>query len=132
MPKWRPISINRFFEDSGVLSVIEHPATLPFVVERVFWLTDVALNATRGGHAHEDLQQVLFCAKGSCNIELIDQAGKAECIGLSQQSEGLYLEGNVWRTMTEFSADCCLMVLCDRPYKDDKVIRSFDEFMAQV
>lgn len=130
MPAWCDIAIDRFSEETGTLAVLEYPGTLPFIVKRIFWLSNVALDAVRGGHAHEDLQQVLFCGKGSCIIQLTNRIGNTESITLHENDDGLYLEGAVWRTMLNFTPDCCLMVLCDRPYNEDRVIRSFDEFLA--
>mgnify|MGYP003665911109 CR=1 FL=1 len=55
----------------GNLSVIEK-GTLPYEVKRVYYLYDVPSDATRGGHAHLQLQQCLMSAlcltRQTCNL----------------------------------------------------------------
>ncbi len=126
---WRSIPIDRFREASGALAVMECGKHLPFEVRRVFWVSEVAGPDTRrGAHAHEDLQQVLFASKGSCMIDLETPGGKTQTIALTEQGDALYLQGPVWRTMHNFSPDCSLMVLCDREYSQDRVVRDYEEF----
>ena len=40
----------------------------------------------------------------------------------------LYLDGKVWRTMAKFSQDAVVLVLCDKEYELDRVVRDYDEF----
>ncbi len=127
---WRSISASRFVDATGTLSVLEHPESLPFKVERVFWLSNISLGAIRGQHAHLDLRQVLVCLKGSCSLELLNVIGESQTITLIEGGSVLYIEGIVWRTLKDFTTDCCLLVLCDKPYKEDKVLRTFAEFKA--
>jgi hypothetical protein len=128
---WRPISIDRITEPTGTLSVLEQDVHLPFAVKRVFWVSGVPTPLTeRGSHAHRELRQVLFAASGRCQLDLEDTAGRKAAILLEAGGDGLYLEGPVWRTMHGFSSDCSLIVLCDREYSLDHVVRDRSEFLA--
>lgn len=127
---WRSISASNYVDETGTLSVLEHPESLPFKVERVFWLSNISLGAIRGQHAHLDLRQVLVCLKGSCSLELLNVIGEFQTVTLNEGGSALYIEGVVWRTLKDFTTDCCLLVLCDKPYREDKVIRTFAEFEA--
>lgn len=129
-PGWYRIELAYHDEPSGTLGVVEQGNGLPFAVQRVFWLFGMPDAATmRGDHAHEALQQVLFCARGSCTISVENREGTREEIELAEHGPGLWLDGPVWRTMRHFSPDCALMVLCDRPYAEDRVVRDRAEFL---
>lgn len=129
--QWYIIDIDRFAEASGSLSVLEFDKHIPFVVKRVFWVSNVpSSHLERGAHAHAELRQVLFCAKGSCEIDLENRAGERTTFSLSEDGGALYLDGPVWRTMRNFSPDCSLMVLCDREYAVDRVLRGHAEFLS--
>ncbi|MEQ1541485.1 MAG: FdtA/QdtA family cupin domain-containing protein [Novosphingobium sp.] len=128
---WERIDPAYFRDDSGTLGVVEAGAGLPFAVKRVFWLFGVpGEEIRRGDHAHAALRQVLVCARGRCRIDLESRSGIRETVELAEGGAGLLLDGPVWRTMHGFSPDAALMVLCDRAYADDRVIRSRAEFAA--
>lgn len=128
---WERIDPAYFREDSGTLGVVEAGAGLPFAVQRVFWLFGVpGEEVRRGDHAHAELRQVLVCVRGRCRIDLEARNGERETVELAEGGPGLLLDGPVWRTMHHFSADAALMVLCDRTYAEDRVIRSRAEFAA--
>lgn len=127
---WERIDPAYFRDDSGTLGVLDE-STVPFVVRRVFWLFGVpGEEVRRGDHAHAALRQVLACVRGSCLIDLEAPQGECETVELAEGGAGLLLDGPVWRTMHHFSTDAALMVLCDRPYDEDHVIRTRAEFAA--
>ena len=128
---WYPVRIDRWPEASGTLSVVESGRQVPFDVKRVFWVAGVpSSDVHRGAHAHAALQQVLFAVSGQCLIDLETPDGVRETVELSQGCDALFLDGPVWRTMHAFTTDCVLMVLCDRDYASDRVIRDRAEFLA--
>lgn len=127
---WYEIAIVRYHQDTGVLSVLEYDHQIPFDVKRVFWVHSVPNSSVeRGAHAHKELSQVIYCAQGSCQIELESQTGKKEIFELSKDSDALFVDGQVWRTMRNFTPDCSLMVLCDRQYNVDRVITDYEAFL---
>lgn len=112
-----------------MLSVLETGRHVPFEVRRVFWLSAIAApEVIRGAHAHKALRQVIFCTTGRCDMMLERRDGVRAIFELTAGGDALYLDGLVWRTMTNFSPDCAMMVLCDRIYDDDVVVRDYDEF----
>ena len=128
---WYSIEIDRFAEETGMLSVLEYGKHIPFAVKRVFWVGNVPSNSiARGGHAHAELKQVIFCSNGSCNIDLENVSGAKETILLADTGSALYVNGPVWRTMRDFSSDCSMIVLCDREYHLDQVIRDYQKFRS--
>lgn len=124
---WKICQLPVHRDPRGALSVLELGEQAPFEVRRIFWVHSVSdFNVVRGRHAHRDLQQLIVACSGSCVLLLEDDVGKIERIELSKDGPYVLVDGPVWRTMTSFSADCSLLVLCDREYKYDEVIRSRD------
>ena len=118
-------------EPTGQLGVLEFPADFDFEVRRVFYLRGIASGATRGAHAHRELTQVLACLNGSVDIDL-DSGSETARIRLAADGGSLLLDGRAWRVMTNFSSDAVLMVLCDRDYAQDEVVRDHAEFLGLV
>lgn len=126
---WLLIDIPSFVEPTGMLSVVEIGAQFDFPVRRVFWVSAVTSpHAIRGEHAHGPLRQLIFCPTGSCTIKLESRDGTTAHFTLSSSGQALLLNGPVWRSMTDFTPDCCMMVLCDREYAQDRVIEDYSEF----
>src|SRR4051794_4651819 len=53
----------------GVVDIIDHA---PFTPVRLFWITDVAVDQTRGGHAHKRCSQFMVCLSGSIRVNASD------------------------------------------------------------
>ena len=78
-------------------------------------------------HAHKNLEQVLICVNGSCEI-LLDDGKEKSIIKLENRNEGLFIEKMVWHEMFNFSADCVLIVLASDYYDEKDYIRDYNEF----
>lgn len=131
MTYWKRIKLNKHQNDSGMLTVIEHDDNFDFDVKRVFFLSNITFGSIRGEHAHKNLKQIIIAVSGSLKITL-DNGTLKEEITLIAGGDGLYVDGMVWRTMRDFSPDAVMMVLCDRVYNDDVVIRDYDEFRKNL
>lgn len=128
---WDLTSINHFHDERGNLSVAEFGLHFDFKVERLFYLSNIVKESQRGCHAHEELKQFIICVSGSFDIEL-DNGKEKSIIKLSNNGYGLFVDGLVWRTMYNFTHDAVMIVLCDRVYTDDIVIRNYDDFLKRV
>jgi dTDP-4-dehydrorhamnose 3,5-epimerase-like enzyme len=128
---WRIDSIDRFKDTRGTLSVAEFGSHYDFRVERIFYLSDIDNDDIRGQHAHEELKQFVICVSGSFDISL-DNGKIKETLTMSDDGKGLFLDGLVWREMTNFTENTVMLVLCDRVYKNDRVIRNYSEFLTEV
>ena len=85
----------------------------------------------RGFHAHKDLQQVMVCLSGSCDVILSDGKSK-ETINITTTNCGLFIDKMIWREMHHFSNDCVLMVLASEWYDESDYIRGYDSFIEAV
>ncbi len=115
-------------DHSGSLVALEKGDDFPFEIKRVYyvWGTDTAI--VRGHHAHKELEQVIVVTSGSCDFMLDNGFGR-ESVRLDRPNVGLYIKGNIWRTFTNFSPDCVVMVLASMHYDESDYIRNYDEFL---
>lgn len=118
-------------DSRGQLIAIEQHKDISFEIKRVYYIYDTLPDVRRGFHAHKKLKQLLVCTSGECKI-LLDDGENKEVVILNNPTEGLFVEGCIWREMFDFSADAVLMVLASDYYDEDDYIRDYDEFMQYV
>lgn len=114
-------------DERGNLIAIEENKNIPFEIKRVYYIFDTKDGVRRGFHAHKNLEQVLVCVNGSCEI-LLDDGKEKSITKLENRNEGLFIEKLVWREMFNFSADCVLMVLASDYYDEKDYIRDYNDF----
>jgi dTDP-4-dehydrorhamnose 3,5-epimerase-like enzyme len=118
-------------DDRGSLIALEENHNVPFDVKRVYYIFGTKEDVRRGYHAHKDLKQLAICVSGSCKF-LLDDGKQKEHIELTSPTQGLLIEGLIWREMYDFSPDCVLMVLADDYYDESDYIRDYDKFLEVV
>lgn len=115
-------------DDRGALVALEQFKNIPFEIKRVYYIYGNKKNLARGFHAHRDLQQILICVSGSCNVILDNGKEKHKYI-LNKPNQGLLVNKVIWREMLEFSDDCIILVLASNYYDENDYIRDYDKFM---
>lgn len=118
-------------DDRGGFVVIESNRSIPFKINRLYYIFNTSGNKSRGFHAHIDLKQIAVCVKGSCRFVLDDGLHREEVI-LNSPTQGLMIESLTWREMHDFSEDCVLLVLASSHYDENDYIRNYDEFLGVV
>lgn len=111
-------------DDRGILAAIEF-RDVPFVVQRVFWITDVTQGRERAGHAHRTCEQFLFCIRGSMSARVTNALGETYERVLDI-GETLYLPPNNWLVLSGFSPNSALGVLASLPYDRSEYIEEFE------
>ncbi|MEN8282237.1 GNAT family N-acetyltransferase [Acinetobacter gerneri] len=124
------IDLPSFGDERGGLVAIESNQSIPFDVKRLYYIFNTA-DKPRGFHAHIDLKQVAVCLKGSCRFILDDGQHKEEVV-LDSPTQGLIIEGLVWREMHDFSEDCVLLVLASEHFSEADYIRDYEQFINYV
>jgi dTDP-4-dehydrorhamnose 3,5-epimerase-like enzyme len=125
--KYTLIDIPRIKNPKGNLAVVELD-TIPFPIQRVYYLYDVPAGSKRGGHAHKNLQQLLVPVSGSFDVVLKD--GKhVERITLNRPDKGLLIENNIWRELENFTSGAVCMVLASAPYDEADYIRVYRDYL---
>jgi dTDP-4-dehydrorhamnose 3,5-epimerase-like enzyme len=112
----------------GSLVAIQSPESIPFDIQRVYYIYGVdSKKYRRGFHAHRDLEQVLICVKGS--LKVLVKTPKEEIIySLSSPDKGLFIGKMIWREMFEFSKDAVLLVLASKKYDEGDYYREYSDF----
>ena len=127
----RLIELPRVPDTRGNLTFVESGRHVPFDLKRVYYLYDVPGGASRAGHAHKQLQQVLIAMSGSFDV-LIDDGKSKKKIHLNRSYFGLYIPSMVWREIDNFSSGAVCMALASHFYDESDNYRSYASFAAAV
>ena len=125
------ISLRPAHDDRGDLIAIENKRDVPFDIARVYYLYNVPVNSSRGGHAHKTLRQVIFAMSGSFRLT-VKNSDATEQIVLRDPGVGVLVENLVWREIDLFSQGSVCMVLASNIYDESDYIRDFDVYRAMV
>jgi dTDP-4-dehydrorhamnose 3,5-epimerase-like enzyme len=128
---WELIDISNIQDETGSIHIAEFDRHFDFKAERFFYLSQIHPGEVRGNHAHLELKQFITCVAGCFDIELDDGKNK-KIIRMSTNNQSLFVDGLVWRKMSNFSPDAVMLVLCDKVYSEDVVLRDYDEFLMEV
>lgn len=115
----------------GSLVPIESKRDIPFDIKRIYYISKVQNNITRGFHSHKMLHQVLICVNGSVKIK-VKNPNEEEIIELNNNSVGLYIGPMIWREMFDFSEDAVLLVLASEYYDENDYIRNYDFYLEEA
>jgi len=122
------IELDKIHNRAGNLTVVQNHLSIPFSVERVYYLYDVPNNAERGGHAHKELYQLIIAASGSFTIILNDGTVKKSFM-LNNPNMGLLVVPGIWRELNDFSSGSVCLVLASMKYSASDYIRDYQEFL---
>lgn len=125
----RIVDLPRIADPRGNLTFVEGSNHVPFDIARVYYLYDVPGGEGRGGHAHQQLQQLVVAASGSLDV-LVDDGTHRERFFLNRSYYGLYIPRMVWRELDDFSSGSVCLVLASRPYEEEDYFRDYGAFVA--
>jgi dTDP-4-dehydrorhamnose 3,5-epimerase-like enzyme len=114
----------------GNITVIEKMNTVPFKVERVYYLYDIPGGQERGGHAHKELWQLVVAASGSFDI-LVDDGKRKKVVTLNRANRALLVVPGIWRELRNFSGGSICLVLSSHKYSEADYYRDYQAFIAQ-
>ena len=124
------IDIPKIENNLGNIAVVENNV-IPFEIKRVYYLYDIPSSAKRGGHAHNQLQQVLIAISGSFDVVLKD-GNSNKTITLNKPDKGLLIKYNIWRELENFSSGAVCLVLASDVFDEADYIRDYDVFLESV
>lgn len=120
-------ALPRHYDQRGSLTYIYGMEQVDFPIARTYYLYDVPGGASRGGHAHKELQQLLVAVMGAFDVILSDGTDK-KTVRLERAYYGLYIPRMIWRDIINFSSGAICLAVGSLPYSEDDYIRSYDEF----
>jgi hypothetical protein len=123
------IELDKIHNRAGNLTVVHNQLSVPFAVERIYYLYDVPSNAERGGHAHKELFQLIVAASGSFTISLDDGSGTKSFM-LNNPNKGLIVVPGIWRELIDFSSGSVCLVLASMKYSATDYIRDYQDFLS--
>ncbi len=129
--KCRIVNFPRITDIRGNLSFIEENRQIPFQIKRVYYLYDVPSGATRGGHAHKALEQLVIALSGSFDV-VLDDGTKRRTFFLNRPHYGLYIPPRIWRELENFSSNSVALSLVSQLYDESDYIRDYKAFKKTV
>ena len=124
----RIIELGRHHGSKGNLTEVENGKIAGFDTERVFFIYDIPGGASRGGHAHKTLRELIIAASGSFDV-YINDGTRERTFHLNRPSQALLLSTGVWEELRNFSSGAVALVLASEHYAPEDYIRNFDEFI---
>jgi len=97
------IELPKIHDPRGNLTFVEGGRHIPFEIKRVYYLYDVPGGASRAGHAHKTLEQLLVAVSGSFTVTL-DNGEARQVVHLNRSYVGLYIPPLIWREIDDFSS----------------------------
>lgn len=125
------INFPKIADARGNLSFIEENKHVPFAIKRVYYLYDVPSGASRGGHAHKTLSQVIIALSGSFDV-LLDDGQKKKRFFLNRPHYGLYIAPGVWREIENFSSNSLAFALASDLFDEKDYVRDYSVFKEMV
>ena len=125
------IELPRVNDPRGNLTFIEGGRHVPFEIRRVYYLYDVPGGATRAGHGHRRLEQVIIAMSGSFDVTL-DDGRERRRFHLNRSYYGLYVAPLMWREIDNFSSGSVCMVLASDYYDEADYFRHYEDFREAV
>lgn len=124
------IELVAYSAKQGLLVPMETAKDIPFVIRRVFFITQADPSVVRGRHAHLSGEQVLVCVQGSCTLSLSDGDSTAEFM-LDRPDRALHIGPLQWEELS-LSSDAVLLVLASDLYDSANYIEDRDDLIRRT
>ncbi|WP_254189184.1 sugar 3,4-ketoisomerase [Nocardia noduli] len=125
------LDFSRFSDARGALTPIEGGTDAPFDIKRIYYIYDVPNGASRAGHGHRELQQVLIAINGSFDVH-VDDGSERKVFHLDRPHLGLYVAPMIWREIHLFSLGAVCVSLASAHYDESDYFRRYEDFQNAV
>lgn len=122
---------NELGDQRGKLVVIEGGISIPFNIQRVFYIYGSDSKVIRGRHANKKSEFVLINVAGRCKIR-VTNGYEENIINLNRPMMGIYVPKMIWKDMYEFSTDSILLVLASTHYDADEYIKNYEDYLRII
>lgn len=114
-------------DERGRLSFLEGGKHIPFEVKRVFWISGVPADKTRGGHAHWTCHEVVFPVTGSFEIE-VDDGRCARTLTMNDARMGVMIPAGVWCELRHFAPGTVCVVVASEEFNAQGYVHVREEW----
>lgn len=125
------VELPKITDPRGNLTFVEARRSVPFDIERIYYLYDVPDGARRAGHGHRALSQLMIAMSGSFDVLLDDGSSKRK-YHLSLPHVGLYIAPMIWRELENFSSGSVCVVLASAYYDPSDYFYDYKDFLKAV
>tara|TARA_B100000963_G_C22456390_1_gene593550 strand:+ start:429 stop:860 length:432 start_codon:yes stop_codon:yes gene_type:complete len=116
------------FDDMrGSLVAVESGQDIPFELKRIFYISDLKNDKSRGGHAHKTLSEIIICLSGSLRVNVKDGTNY-KTFYLDNKKKGLFLPPMIWASETHFLPSTIYLVLASDNFKPSDYYKDYNEF----
>lgn len=122
------IKIPGSIDERGEISFFEINKEIDFAIKRIYYISKVPPNLTRGHHGHKKLKQFMIAINGSFEVELDDGKNKYSFI-LNNSKEGLYIPAGYYRVLKNFSSGAICLVCASEIYDKEDYIFDYQDFL---
>ena len=112
----------------GSITPIEAMNSVPFSIARIFYIYDVPGGASRGGHAHRDVEQMIVSCMSSFDV-VLDDGQNRKTLTLNRAYYGLYVPKQIWSELVNFSSGAVCLVLASDLYAEEEYFRRYEDFV---
>ena len=118
-----------FGDDRGKLVVVEGGQSIPFDIQRVFYIYESDSTVVRGQHANKESEFVLINVSGKRKVRITDSFEEI-IVSLDTPMTGVYIPKMIWKEMYDFSPDSVLLVLTNTHYNAEEYIRDYNTYQS--
>jgi len=121
------ITLPKAKDPFGNYAIIEGD-TLPFAIQRVYYLYDVPSGAERGGHSHIAQQEFLIAVSGSFDV-ILTNGREQVTVTLNKPDVGLLIGIGIWRELNNFSSGAVCLVMNSDVFEEADYIREYADYL---
>lgn len=103
----------------------DHRGTLRWTKEtcwRVYWMSGMREDTLRGDHALRETTRTIFCLHGSFDLSVEMPYDGPKHIACMWSGRDWLVPPKFWTRLENFSDDCVVLVLADKPYDPDELM----------
>lgn len=118
-------------DERGKLVVVEGGQSIPFDIQRVFYIYGSDSTVIRGQHANKESEFVLINVAGKSKVRITD-SHEEFVVNLDKPMMGVYIPKMIWKDMYDFSEDSVLLVLASTHYDGTEYIRNYADYQEMM
>lgn len=126
------IHVSEFSNYRGKLIYFDtNDSNLPFIVKRIYHISQVPIFESRGKHGHLELEQVIFAISGTFELKVWHNKIEYNFL-LNDPSKGIHIPKKSWRELYNFSKEAVCLVLASEEYNSNDYYYDKNIFMKIV